>query len=242
LIDVGAAGPAVGGGLSSRRRDWSRGDDRGTVPSVPSKIPGLIDWPFLPGQGPFHVKGISYRGHQKFIEDYVPGGNAGILEQLDPRLQQFYSQPFLPSCWYDLAPLVAVAPICAAACGISVDDYIQRRSRVQVDQDVSGVYAYLIKLVSARMIATRLPRIITQYFDFSTIDTATLDDRRVVTRHGGLPRAFAPWLVVVAKAYLERVLDIAGAEGFTIVAGPLSHEGEQHGVELVHFDLEVSFD
>jgi hypothetical protein len=206
-----------------------------------SRIPGLPDWPFVPGEGPFHVKGISYRGHQKFIDDHVPGGYAGIVEQLDPRMRKFYGQPFLASCWYDLAPLVAVAPICAAACGMTTNDYVYRRAQVQVDQDVSGVYAYLIKLVSARMIATRLPRLITQYFDFSTIDTRTLDDHRVVTRHGGLPRAFAPWLVTVATAYLDRVLDIAGARDFTIVAGPLLGEGQAHGLETVQFELEVSF-
>jgi hypothetical protein len=206
-----------------------------------SKIPGLIDWPFTAGQGPFHVKGISYRGHQKFIDDHVPGGYAGILDQLDVDLRQFYSQPFLASCWYDLAPLIAVAPICASACGLSTPDYLHRRGRIQVDQDVSGVYAYLIKLVSARMIATRLPRLITQYFDFSTIDTRTLDEHRVVTRHGGLPRAFAPWLVAVCRAYLERVLEIAGAPPFTITAGPLIREGESHGLEMVQFELEVAF-
>ncbi len=205
-----------------------------------SRIPGLIDWPFAAGEGPFHVKGLSYRGHQKFIDDHVPGRYAGIVTQLDPGLQKFYAQPFLASCWYDLAPLVAVAPVCAAACGLSTEAYLHRRAQIQVDQDVSGVYAYLIKLASARMIATRLPRLITQYFDFSTVVSRTVEDDRVITCHGGLPRAFAPWLAAVALAYLERVLEIAGAKDFTISAGPQIVDGTAHGVETVGFELEVT--
>jgi hypothetical protein len=206
-----------------------------------SRIPGLIDWPFAAGEGPFHVKGESYRGHQKYIDEHVPGGYAGIIEQLDPELGQFYTQTFLASCWYDLAPLVAVAPVCAAACGLTTDDYVRRRGQVQVDHDASGVYAYMIKLVSPRMLATRLPRLISAYFDFSTTDTRTLDDKRVITRHGGLPRPFAPWLVTVSMSYLQRVLEIAGARDFTISPGPLVSEGEAFGIETVAFELEVAF-
>ncbi len=158
-----------------------------------SKIPGLIDWPFAVGEGPFHVKGVSYRGHQKFIDEHVPGAYAGILDQLDPTLQKFYAQPFLASCWYDLAPLVAVAPVCAAACGLSTEGYLHHRAQIQVDQDISGVYAYLIKLVA------------------------------------------------VATAYLERVLEIAGAKHFVITPGPFVREGEAQGIETVGFELEVAF-
>lgn len=206
-----------------------------------SVIARASDWPFAVGEGPFHVKGVSYRGHQKFIDDHVPGRYAGIVEQLEPNLRKFYGQPFLASCWYDLAPLVVVAPVCAAACGLSTEDYLHRRAQIQVDQDVTGVYAYLIKLVSAKMIATRLPRLITQYFDFSTVDTRTLDDHHVVTRHGGLPRTFGPWLVAVSTAYLERVLQIAGAREFVITNGPLVPDGEAHGIETVGFEIEIAF-
>lgn len=202
---------------------------------------GSSEWPFEPGEGPFHVKGVSYRGHQKFIDDHVPGGYAGIVEQLEPELRKFYAQPFLASCWYDLAPLVAVAPYCAAACGLDPASYVYRRAQIQVDQDVSGVYAYLIKLASARMLATRLPRLITQYFDFSTVETRDVSDTRVVTHHGGLPRALAPWLLHVASGYLERVLQVAGANTLEISTSPILHEGESHGIETVGFDLEVVF-
>jgi hypothetical protein len=202
---------------------------------------GSSEWPFAPGEGPFHVKGVSYRGHQKFIDEHIPGGYAGIVEQLEPPLRKFYGQPFLASCWYDLAPLVAVAPYCAAACGLGIEQYVFRRAQLQVDQDVSGVYAYLIKLASARMLATRLPRLITQYFDFTSVDTREVSDTRVLTRHSGLPRPFAPWLVTVATGYLERVLQVAGASTLTISAGALLHEGHSHGIETVSVDVEVVF-
>ena len=44
-----------------------------------------------------------------------------MVAQLDPALQKFYAQPFLASGWYDLAPLVAMAPVCGAALGISAE-------------------------------------------------------------------------------------------------------------------------
>jgi hypothetical protein len=241
VIERGAARPA--GGSQARvtfevigraERSWHRA-------AMASRIPDSIDWPFAAGEGPFHVKGVTYRGHQKYVEEHVPGGEAGILEQLDPALREFWAQPFLASCWYDLAPLVVVAPVCAAACGLSTDDFVHRRARSQVDHDASGVYAYVIKLVSARMIATRLPRLISQYFDFITIETRTVDDERVITHHGGVPRVFAPWLIAVSTGYLERVLEIAGAPEFTISTGPQVSQGEVHGIETVELDLEVAF-
>jgi hypothetical protein len=99
-----------------------------------STIAGIPDWPFAPGEGPFHVKGGSYRGHRAFMDEHVPGGFAGIVEQLDPALQKFYAQPFLANGWYDLAPLVAMAPICGAALGISPDEYVRVRSKAYVER------------------------------------------------------------------------------------------------------------
>lgn len=201
---------------------------------------GVPDWPFAPGESPFHVKGGSYRGHRAFVDEHVPGGFAAMLERLDPAAQKFYAQTFLASSWYDLAPLVAIAPVCGAALGISADEYVRKRAKLQVEQDIRGVYGFLIKLVSARTIATRLPRLISLYFDFTETVTRTVEDHRVVTEHHGLPGPLAPWLSAVATAYLERVLELTKAGDHQVKAGGLQQEGEAHGVPLVGFELEVS--
>jgi hypothetical protein len=203
---------------------------------------GIPDWPFAPGEGPFHVKGGSYRGHQAFINEHVPGGFAGIVAQLDPSMQKFYDQPFLANGWYDLAPLVAMAPICGAALGISPDEYVRVRSQRQVDQDIRGVYGFLTKLVSARTLASRLPRLISLYFDFARTVARAVEDDRVVTEHHGLPRPLAPWLSAVATAYVERVLELTKAGVHQVTTSDLSSEGKAHGIELVGFDLEVRFE
>ncbi|HLT36320.1 MAG TPA: hypothetical protein VK034_08540 [Enhygromyxa sp.] len=204
-----------------------------------SLIAGLTDWPFAPGEGPFHVKGGSYRGHRTFVDQHVPGGFEQMVAQLDPALQKFYAQPFLASGWYDLAPLVAMAPVCGAALGISADEYVRKRSRLQVDQDIRGVYGFLAKLVSARTIARRLPHLIGLYFDFTQTITRAIEDHRVVTEHHGLPGPLAPWLSAVATAYIGRVLELTKAGEHRVVAGEFRPEGEAHGVSLVGFELEV---
>jgi hypothetical protein len=207
-----------------------------------SSIAGISEWPFAPGESPFHVKGGSYRGHRAFVDERVPGGFASIVAQLDPGMQKFYSQPFLAHAWYDLAPLVAMAPVCGAALGMSPDEYVRVRSQAQVDQDIRGVYGFLTKLVSTRTIASRLPRLISLYFDFAKTVQRSVEDDRVVTEHHGLPRPLAPWLSAVATAYIGRVLDLTKAGVHHVTTSEWSVEGKSHGVELVGFDLEVRFD
>lgn len=199
-------------------------------------IPG---WPFTPGEGPFRVKGGSYRGHQIFMDERVPGGFAGVVAGLDPELQEFYAQPFLASSWYDLAPLVAMAPVCGEALGITADEYVRMRSRAQVEQDIRGVYGFLVKLVSGRTIATRLPRFIAMYFDFIETTTRSVGDDHIVTEHHGLPRPLAPWLHTVAGAYIEQLLVLSKGGDPRVEVRALPEEGEAHGIPLVGFELDV---
>ena len=35
--------------------------------------------PWNPGDGPFHIKGVAYRGHMVYVQEYVPGGIAEML-------------------------------------------------------------------------------------------------------------------------------------------------------------------
>ena len=43
----------------------------------------LFRVPFAPGESPFKVKGIGYKGHLEYTERYVPGGVKAMVAELD---------------------------------------------------------------------------------------------------------------------------------------------------------------
>jgi len=55
-----------------------------------------LDVPFLPGESPFHCKGILYVDSIAYYDEHVPGGWAGLTDRIrNPRLKSYLSQRFL---------------------------------------------------------------------------------------------------------------------------------------------------
>src|SRR3954447_20372280 len=102
--------------------------------------------PFRPGEGPFRIKGVAYRGHLEYVAEHVPGGIAEMLAGFrDPALVQFFEQKFLPSSLYDIIPLVVAGYVCARQSRRTFYDFVRVRSRYQAQKDISGIYRLLIK-------------------------------------------------------------------------------------------------
>src|SRR5690606_12713961 len=48
---------------------------------------------YPPGESPFHVKGIAYRGHLEYVEAHVPGGVDAMKAAFpDPAVAAFFDQ------------------------------------------------------------------------------------------------------------------------------------------------------
>ncbi len=173
--------------------------------------------PIPVGTGPFHVKGVLYIATQKYFETQVEGGLAKLASTLeDPEVRDFIQQKFLPSSWYDVLP---VAPLIRAEAEVSkqtVSTYLRHRARFQAEEDISGVYRWLLKLASPETIALKLPRLLTQIFDFGESSAEKVRDRTVHISLVGFPRPLGEWYTNAFEVYAETALGLAGAKNVSI--------------------------
>ncbi|MEC7522771.1 MAG: hypothetical protein VYE22_22975 [Myxococcota bacterium] len=188
----------------------------------------MSSWPFAPGESPFRMKGIAYRAFLKFIEEELPGGKEAFLQQLeDPALREFASQAFLAASWYDVGPVVAMNEVVAGIRGEPMEAFLRQRGRAHAEEDLSGVYAWLLRLATPAAVAKGLPRLVQRYFDWGETLAEDVGPGHVRVVRSGIPDHLAQWLDSVSLPYIEYALEKTGARGLE-----LSLDG--HPAERVH--------
>jgi hypothetical protein len=203
--------------------------------AAPSIVPVGAQFAF--GQSPFRAKGVLYLGTQSFFTEHVHGGLEALSSEIeDEALRAFITQKFLPASLYDVMPVPALVAYEAHALRMGHDDCLLHRTRHQAKKDLGGVYAWLLRLASPRLVASRLPRIMLQMFDFAEAEIALETDEEVVAKLSGIPAPLAPWLTVGTTVYAETALKLAGASP-TIEEPSVRPNGARAGLPLV--DLEI---
>ncbi len=198
--------------------------------------------PFPPGAGPFHVKGVAYRGHLEYVEAFLPGGVAACSEAIhDEALRRFWDQRFLAASWYDVFPLVSIGFTCARLLGQPVDGFLRVRSRYQAEQDINGVYKMMTRLASAEAVTSRLTRLVASYFDFGDNDVRTVSPKHVEATRRGVPSMVAAWSQPILETYIDYALSINGAKDPRVASRPFKRDGVSHGVETVTMSIEISW-
>lgn len=199
--------------------------------------------PFRPGTSPFHIKGTGYRGHMKYAEANVPGGVRAMLAGLsDPSVHAWFEQPFLASSWYDILPLLPAGRVCARLMGLPYEQYLASRTRAQAQEDLRGVYSVLLKVVSTESVATRLPRIVSQYFDFSRVESHVVSKGIVGCSTTALPKVLLPWYKPVVLTFVKTALEISGARQVDIQVDPTEPDGAVAGAATVRFRWSIHWD
>lgn len=186
------------------------------------------------GTGPFHVKGVLYLGTQKYFQTEVPEGMQRLVETLDDEtVRTFIQQKFLPSSWYDVLPVAPLIRAEAEVCHQTVPSYLRKRAAFQAREDIGGVYRWLLKLASPELVALKIPRLLTQIFDFGDSFTERLDDRVVHIEVRQFPAVLGEWYSTAFEVYAETALGLAGAKNISLVLK--AHPAGKHdsGVELV---------
>jgi hypothetical protein len=195
-----------------------------------------------PGESPFHVKGVAYRGHLEYVEANVPGGVAAMKAAFsDPALAEFFDQTFLASTFYDVMPLAHAGVICADLTGLSFYEFIRRRTIAQAEIDIRGVYKWLLSLLSPRMVASRLPRFLAQYLDYLSFEVVEASPKRVVGRLKGIPLELKGWQSAVFEAYYVHVFKVGGVTDFSIIYDDLKMETSEHGLPTLDVGLVLEF-
>jgi hypothetical protein len=198
--------------------------------------------PFPPGESPFHVKGGVYLGTQKYFAAQVPGGFEALCAEIkDDALRAFIQQKFLPSSWYDVLPVYELVRAESRAVGQTVARYLHDRAVYQVEQDIGGVYRFLLKLASAESVALRLPRMLTQILDFGEHDARVLGPGRVEAELRGYPAMLWEWYASGFQVYSERALQLAGARDVAVLVRDHEPDGARDGVELIRFRMDCQW-
>jgi hypothetical protein len=162
---------------------------------------------------PFRTKGVLYLGTQTFFHENSPKGIEAVAEQLPAgRLREFVTQRFLAGGQYEVMVVPALIAAEARAMRTSLDRYLLQRTRWQAEKDIHGVYRILLKLTSPEAVVARLPKVITQMFNFGAPVVEVLGPKRAQVLVTGIPAALIPWLQFGFRVYCETAVELAGGK------------------------------
>lgn len=168
--------------------------------------------PCAPGESPFHIKGMPYRGLVRFIEKAVPGGLESFCDALpDVRLRTFLHQPFLATGRYDVLPIVPFFAALARALGASFDDLVRQASAMQCRYDAKTVFKLMFSGNEPEAVADRFTRFNGQYYDFGKFAGTALGPGRVGLETADIPAYLFTWLGPMHLAYAEEAVRVVGA-------------------------------
>ena len=113
------------------------------------------------------------------------------------------------------------------------------RGFYQAKRDLGGVYAWLLRLASVRAVAVRLPRIMTQMFDFVSTETILDEPGHVQVQPSGIPYSLAEWLHTAIAIYGDTALKLAGAKTVSIQPPRAARSGRREAVATVTMVYDV---
>ena len=169
------------------------------------------------GSSPFHTKGLVYKGAKDFYASRVPGGLEQVFARIQARdLLTFFQQEFLSGAHYDILPLIPISEAAARATGISHEELVSENARWVAERDVNGIFKLFLKLTSARLVASMLPKASMQYFNFGTARGRLIGENQLDAFQTGIPVQLAPWMVWVVRGFAPVPLVLAGARNVAV--------------------------
>lgn len=198
--------------------------------------------PYKPGTSPFHVRGSTYVGMQKYVAESVPGGFGAVIAHIrDDDLRAFAQQVFLPVAWYDALPIPSIAEAIAEVERRPMADSVRDRGVIIARRDLGSLYKLMLKVVSPNLVMDRLQRASVRYFDFGHADVLPSRPGRSQARISGFPSPLTVWFIPMLEGYASVLLEAAGAGSPRVRFDPPEREGERMGVETVTLTLHISW-
>lgn len=172
---------------------------------LPHELPCAI------GASPFRIKGMAYRQTWESCAD-LPGGPAAVAARLPGgEAGAFLQQTFLAGGWYDVLPMIWLDAAKAEVAGLAYERSLAQQSARHARATLGGIYQAFLRLISAGMTASVLPRMMQTYYDFGELTTshAAPDHVSVVVR--GIPLLIADWYMICSGAFVTEALSLGGA-------------------------------
>jgi len=206
----------------------------------PGERPWYLDLPKLPGESPFHIKGIAYKGLLQYVTTRAAGGLEAFLSMLpSPQMRDFFSQPFLAASFYDILPLGAGSAVLAVHSRLPVDMFAQQQGRAQAKYDVEHAYRALLQGRSYDDLHSRLRPLAGRYFNFGEFDIAKIGGETIRVTARGLPSWLMPWFVPMHVGYFTGLVASMDCPNSFVEPRPLRREGVSGGMSLVTLELDL---
>ncbi len=194
-------------------------------------------------ESPFRVKGTLYLGTKSFFEKNVPGGVEALRVALGPGpLLEFFDQKFLTSSWYEVLNVPRLIAAEARAMRLSERQYLRHRTQFQAEQDIGGVFRFLLKVASPELLVPRLPKVMTQMFNFGKPVVEPLGPRAYRLRLEGIPSALGAWLHTALEIYVEQAVLATGGRNPLVAMQRPEVLGTQGGFPLIALEMRVSWE
>lgn len=162
-----------------------------------------------PGDSPFRLKGLAYKGVIAMISKETPGGLAPLIADLPYAIQMFLTQSFIAAEWYDIMPLPLLTAAGAARMKEDHASYAARQCKAQAESDMRGPYRFLFRLLgSPELVANRFALATKQYFDFGEATNQKKAEGHLELHRTGVPTMILPWYKTVAVAYMEFAMQL----------------------------------
>ncbi len=190
------------------------------------------------GSSPFHTKGTLFIGTRTYFDMCHEGGWDSFVASVENEpLREFLNQKFLASTWYDVMVVPALIGEESRARGLTLTSYLEERTRWQAERDIHGVYRSLLKLSNPQMVAKRLPRLITQMFDFGQTHIELRDSHTVAATYSGIPATLETWLANALVVYATTAMKFAGASDVQVRREPTVPTEDTLGIKTIMMSL-----
>jgi hypothetical protein len=141
-------------------------------------------------------------GIRSFIQEQVTGGLEAVASRLTPPFREFLAQMFVPTAWYDLAPILVIAESAAAVLGVDKMDYVKRSAVSHAEQDMNGVYKAMLLTHSPAALCKPFGSIHSQLYDFGKVQQVREDPNRIESLASGMPEPLAWWWKRASECYV----------------------------------------
>jgi hypothetical protein len=205
-----------------------------------SSIRAASPLPCAPGESPFHIKGMPYRGFIYLVNKVVPGGLEAFAEKLDdPRLRVFIRQQFLATGRYDVLPFLPLFTTLSRILDMQFDALVRGTSGAQARYDARTVYQRILSGTSPADITDRITRFGAQYYDFGKMSASNPAPGVTVILHSGVPAYVYPWYSPMHVAYTAEVARLCGAQEVEATSSETVLDGAHGPFQLVSARTEI---
>jgi hypothetical protein len=192
---------------------------------------------------PFRVKGGLFINTRAFFEKNAPGGMESLREALGTGpLRDFIDQHFLPGSWYEVMHVPQLIAAEAAAMRMTERRYLRHRTEWQADADMGGAYKILLKVASPEIVVPRLPKVMTQMFNFASPTVTVIGARSFRMRVEGVPSNLGAWLHTALEIYVERAIMLTGGKNPLVAMMRPEVLPSHQGFPMLALEMSVTWD